>query len=277
MRSLNIMIGWAAGLALLAGSTIHAAIITNGDFESTTATATATFNGWQELVGATPTDVASAVTGSNAITTTSALMQAASSGNGDLKQSVASGPSQFRLEFDFAIYTDRPRASYSTGFLQLYVKHATNGQAQIRVTRPSASGGAATDPADVVVYTGSADLLALDDAVSVSTSLTDLKVNHMTIDMVYGAPSSYVISVRDADGVTHTSSSLTQFTGVVSNAGSKLTELDFNRGYLSYHSTYSHTTAVLDNVTVSVPEPGAMALAILGLTGAMGLLRRRRR
>lgn len=265
------------GATLLAGATARAAIISNGDFEQAAGAATATFTGWQELVGATPTDVASAVTGTSAINGTSAQMQAVSTGNGDLKQSISNGPSAYRVEFDFVVYTTRPRAGYTTNFLQLYVRHhATNGQAQIRVSRPNLAGGQATDPADILVYTGTADSVVLDDAVSVTTDLSNLKVNHMTIDMTYGSASSYTISVRNADGVTVKSNAITSFTGSTPGASSKLDNLTFNRSYLSYHASYT-TTAIVDNVSVTVPEPGSAATMSVGLMGAAGLLGRRRR
>lgn len=241
----------------------HAAYLTNTDFEQTPlGAAGATFPGWTESGGgAAASDASTPISGTH-----SAKLGFVSAGN--LFQGVddvANTLTAYTFAFDAAASDPGSGSSRS---LNLNLRHTSTGfnQINMRLTDEDNDG-----IGDLEFYTNvgpSWTVNKLDDVFVFSADQANLAVNNISIAVDY-TTGSYVVSVLDANNVLHVSGPLSNYQGSTPTATSALEVVSFETG-----NSASGSFAVIDNVSLSIPEPASMALAGVG---SLALVARRRR
>lgn len=246
------------------GSVASAAYINNGDFE-TAGSSGADFASWLES-GTNPAGaLASGIQGRSLLLSATTSGGAATSGS--LLQDVTGNLGKATVEMDVALSA----GTASARSFNVFLRHTTaTDQLNLRVTGSGANG-------DVSVYDGTSWVTLMTGAVTFSTSQSDLKVNHLKVELDY-TTKTYNVYVTSASGVASQAlgKSAFQITTTPVTSSTTLRQVVF-----STSNWATNSWAVVDNVTVAdasapVPEPAAVSMLAVGGGIMLGWKRRSR-
>ncbi|MDB6125271.1 MAG: hypothetical protein JWQ71_4264 [Pedosphaera sp.] len=240
-------------LALGNSSALADEFLANGDFEAEPlglGSATNTFPGWFEgSNGATVTTNAAAISGNHSV-----LIIKAS--GGDLHQNltnVIGWQSDWIFEGDFACSNPGGGGARS---LQLGLFHTSTANISFRIVDVEPNG-----VGDVQLFNGSAFVTVLSNAVTFSSSPTNLNVNHLKIVGHYFATNTpnYDIFVTSASQQTSSVSNQVfwQIAPPPANTNTHLVQVRFDTA-----NVVAGTFEVLDNLTLSVATVVPTAVSI---------------
>lgn len=236
-------------------STASAAYIYNGTFEATGSTTV--FSAWTQ--GSWTPGVLN-----NGIHGTKSLLLAQSSGNGTLSQTTNDQPQAVTLDMDLAV-SDKTTSGTSRTF-NIYLRFNNGSQINLRVI----SDVEGKDKIQVFDGAGNNWIDLLTASVSVSSSQTDLQVNHLKF-VLNPANGSYDLIVTDASNNEYQALNITYFQQWGSTGPSKplvdgwLSSINFPTTNMAPDSW-----AVVDNIVIApVPEPASISLLALSIGGLL--------
>lgn len=245
----------AAAIVMCVASAASAAYINNGGFEETS---NGSFVSWQSSSGASSI-LSSGIEGKSILLTPAS--------NGTVIQDAIAATNHYILTMDVA----SSAAQGTNRSFNVFIRHTfSTDQINLRVTDDDNNG-----VGDITIYDGNGHWpIVLANVFTFSSSQTDLKTNHLVLDVDYST-GKYTVTLTNANNVTTSQSGVSYFQittadGALGTA-STLKEIVFNTGNM-----LSGSWAVVDNVTVSaanVPEPAGFSLLAIG---SLALTLRRR-